>query len=222
MPVLRTAVAELSWLLGRGYATPSAVKLVGDRHRLDERQRMALLRCACADETRARRQARALPADKLRARILLVDTYNVLTTVEAALAGGLLLLARDGCYRDLASMHGSFKAVLETEPALVAIGSHLSGLDLQACRWLLDSPVSNSGRLAAQMRELFQKSSWAWEVELVRDPDAVMRNSVDGVVATADSAVLDAARHWYNLARRVVDAAVPEAAIVDLSCAAPS
>src|SRR5688500_10446127 len=30
-PTLRSAVADLSWLLTRGYADPSALKLVGDR-----------------------------------------------------------------------------------------------------------------------------------------------------------------------------------------------
>ena len=40
---LRTAVSELSWLLGRGYQSKSALKLVGDRHNLRERQRLAEL-----------------------------------------------------------------------------------------------------------------------------------------------------------------------------------
>ena len=38
-PALRQAVAELSWLLERGYASTSALKLVGDRWSLTERQR---------------------------------------------------------------------------------------------------------------------------------------------------------------------------------------
>ena len=57
-PALREAVHELSWLLGRGYAIVSALKLVGDRWSLTERQRMAVRRAACSDEARARRLAR--------------------------------------------------------------------------------------------------------------------------------------------------------------------
>ena len=41
-PVLRQAAADLSWLFGRGYASVSAVKLVGDRYALNQRQRMAV------------------------------------------------------------------------------------------------------------------------------------------------------------------------------------
>ena len=51
-----------------------------------------------------------------RGRGLWIDGYNVLTTVEAALAGGVILVGRDGCYRDMASMHGSYRKVSETRP----------------------------------------------------------------------------------------------------------
>ncbi|HSG88818.1 MAG TPA: DUF434 domain-containing protein, partial [Pseudomonadales bacterium] len=49
---LRTAVGDLSWLFSRGYAERSAVKVVGDRYRLRERQRIALRRSACSDAAR--------------------------------------------------------------------------------------------------------------------------------------------------------------------------
>ena len=45
-PGLRAATADLSWLLSRGYASPSAMKIVGDRYALDARQRMAVMRCS--------------------------------------------------------------------------------------------------------------------------------------------------------------------------------
>jgi len=80
-PRLRAAVADLSWLLGRGYAEVSARKLVGDRHALTERQRMAVMRCACSDEALAGRLSRRLDPEALRGRRLGIDGFNVLTTV---------------------------------------------------------------------------------------------------------------------------------------------
>ena len=47
LPALRAAIADLAWLLNRGYAVVSALKLVGDRWNLTERQRMAVRRSAC-------------------------------------------------------------------------------------------------------------------------------------------------------------------------------
>ena len=54
LPALRAAAADLCWLLDRGYASRSAV--VGNRHNLTSRQRMAVSRHACALEDVQRRQ----------------------------------------------------------------------------------------------------------------------------------------------------------------------
>src|SRR5688500_3971235 len=44
LPALREATRDLSWLLSRDYASPSALKLVGDRYQLEARQRIAAAR----------------------------------------------------------------------------------------------------------------------------------------------------------------------------------
>jgi hypothetical protein len=105
---LRDAVAHLSWLLTRGYAQPSALKLVGDRFNLDARQRTAVMRCACSDQAIEARRARQLQPLDVRGRTMLIDGYNVLTTAESALGGGVILVGRDGAVRDMASIHGSY------------------------------------------------------------------------------------------------------------------
>src|SRR2546423_5075754 len=85
---LRSAVGDLSLLLSRGYAQPSALKIVGDRYHLEARQRMAVMRAACTDQAVRHRQLRRIDSAALSGKPLLIDGYNVLTTVEAALAGG--------------------------------------------------------------------------------------------------------------------------------------
>src|SRR3954469_22971836 len=82
---LRAATHDLSWLLSRDYAQPSAVKIVGDRYRLNERQRMAVNRASCSDASRAKRRSSEVSAEALRDRPVEIDGYNVLTTIEAAL-----------------------------------------------------------------------------------------------------------------------------------------
>ena len=47
---LRTALADYSLLLTKGYAETGALKLVGDRFALTQRQRVAVMRSACTDE----------------------------------------------------------------------------------------------------------------------------------------------------------------------------
>jgi hypothetical protein len=147
VPAIHRGVADLSWLLAQGYADKGALKLVGDRFSLTERQRVAVMRSACSDPQRTSRQARCIPVTQLAGHSVAVDGYNLLITVEAALSGGVLLRGRDGCLRDLASIHGTYRRVEETLPAVELIGRLLEVQAVSEVLWLLDRPVSNSGRL---------------------------------------------------------------------------
>ncbi len=214
-PALRRAVGELSWLLTRGYAEKSALKLVGDRYNLTERQRTAVRRCACPDDALAGRREREVAPAEIAGRPVLLDGYNVLTTVEAALAGGVILEGRDRCLRDLASMHGTFRKVRETAPAIELLGGVLQTMAVSRCTWYLDRPVSNSGRLRETILQRAQAHHWPWTVELCDDPDALLAASAD-VVVTADSVILDRCARWLNLARLTVQTQVLGARLVSL------
>lgn len=221
VPVLRSAVDDYSWLLTREYTYPSALKLVGDRYLLSARQRMAVMRSSCSDQSLALRRRDEVLMQDGSARQVLVDGYNVLTTIESALAGGVLIIGRDGALRDLASMHGSWRHVEETVPAIILAGETLAETGVSRAKWLLDAPVSNSARLKRIIETLAKEHNWPWEVELVNDPDAELKMSQD-LVATADSVVLDICAHWLNLARYVVREHVEKAWLIDLSDITPS
>jgi hypothetical protein len=206
---------DLSWLLGRGYAPVSALKLVGDRSSLTERQRRAVQRATCSDEARARRAATRVSAEELAGRFLIIDGFNVLTTIEAALGGAVVLLCRDSTYRDIAGVHGTYRKVAETLPALEVLASVLRDLAVPRVGWLFDRPVSNSGRIRAVVLQTAAKHSYDWSVDLVDDPDRLLKASSD-IVATADSGILDAGPRWFNLARYAIGTACPSPWIVDL------
>lgn len=219
---LRRATSDLSWLLSRGYASPSALKLCGDRYALTERQRRAVSGAACSEATRERRRAkqvgldgeRPLPGDELW-----VDGFNVLLTLEVALGGGVVISCRDGCFRDIASVHGTYRRVYETVPAVRLLTEELVRIGVPRVCVFLDAPVSNSGRLAEICRrewETTPTSGIHFDVRLVRDPDAELAQG-GHLVATADGAVLDRCRSWINLAREVVSRRVPTAFVVDLA-----
>lgn len=222
---LRAATEDLSWLLSRGYSSVSALKLCGDRHGLTVRQRMAVSRSACSEQAQQRRSASRIDVGDVSAPgagaplgELWVDGFNVLLTVEVALGGGPVFLARDGCLRDIASVHGTYRKVVETEPAVGLLTDELLGFGLERVTVLLDAPVSNSGRLAGALRSEWARrglSDTRWQVLLVPNPDAELVRE-GRTVASADGAVLDGATAWVNLARRIVDARVPRAFRVDL------
>ena len=219
-PALQRAVHDLSWLLSCGYAQKSSLKLVGDRFALKERQRIALMRCACSDDALAKRSAKQIEKDLLDGETLLLDGYNVLTTIEAALAGGVIIKGGDGCFRDIASVHGTYRKVQETVPGIDLIGGFLASCAVSRCLWYLDRPVSNSGRLKKILLETASKQKWNWQVELVYDPDAVLSAS-DNIIASSDSEILNRCQRWFNLCRELVSSSLPQAWVVDLSTAPP-
>jgi hypothetical protein len=204
VPVLREATFELSWLLGRGYVNPSALKIVGDRHSLAARQRKAVERAAATDAGVAARTAKR--PSELAGLDVDVDAFNALIVGESLLSGAPVFRGRDGALRDLAGVHGSWRRVAETERVIALLAG-----ELRACksvRWLVDSPISNSGRLASMLR------AHGHEVHVISNPDRALAE--DGrVVATSDAWILDRCAGWIDLPARI--AADHPSWIVDLS-----
>ncbi|MBL7153868.1 MAG: DUF434 domain-containing protein [Phycisphaerae bacterium] len=217
---LRSAMADYALLLTKGYARKSSLKLVGDKFALTQRQRLALMRSACSDEQVASRTRRRVAVDALAGQRIAIDGYNVLITIEAAISGGVIFKGRDGCYRDLASIHGTYRKVSETIPAVELIGRFLQEIGVAGALWLLDKPVSNSGRLKTLIGELARKNDWPWEIELVLSPDAALIKG-DMIVATSDSVILDACKKWLNLAAEIITQKLPSATMIDLSPSSP-
>lgn len=216
MPNLRAAAADFCWLLDRDYAPRSALELVGNRYSLAARQRMALSRYACSEADARRRHEHRLEPAALRGREIWIDGYNVLTLIESALSGGIVLLCRDTCCRDIAGIHRRYRKVNETIPALQLVGETVAAWKVSACRWILDKPVSNSGRLKGLILDTAKTSSWNMEVELAFSPDYILSRT-QNVVASSDGIILGRCAAWVNLAREIIIERVPAAHLVDQS-----
>lgn len=203
-PLLTRAVDELSWLRGRGYAPKASLELVGNRYGLRDRQRRALQRAVASDDEIRQRLSRRVDLNQLENESVLVDGYNVILTIEAALSGGVLILARDGVLRDLAALSRHYRRLEVTEKAVELVAGVVEAGRPRAVSCLLDRPVSNSGRLKGLIESVTERSGMTWTVELSDQVDRSLIESSD-VVASADSVVLDRCSRWINLARIVVE-----------------
>ena len=132
----RSAVSDLALLLDRGYGRGAAAGLVADRWRFVSRERAALLRLACSDLERDARAHRRV--DEWRGRRVIVDGFNVAITLECGLGGAVVLAARDGSTRDLASA-ARWRPVAETAPALHAACETIAALGPESVDVLVDS-----------------------------------------------------------------------------------
>ena len=214
LPTLRAAVHDLAWLRTRGYGDSSSTKIVGDRYRLRRRQRDAVARSACSDAERAHRLVRRLGPTALEGRRVDIDGFNVLISVEGLLGGAFLFVGRDGAYRDVDPVQGTYRVVAETAPAIRAIRSTVTELRIPGVTWWLDAQVSNVGRLKTQLLNL-SPTALDWEVRIHETVDDVLVDR-NHVVATSDSAVLDRVGAWCALEQEVISHMNTEPNVRDL------
>lgn len=203
LSVLKQAVDDYSMLLSRNYSSNAALKLVGDHFLLNTRQRKAVERVSVPGSLVTSRYAKSITTSALRKKTICIDGYNQLITVESLLSGAFVFKCRDGSYRDIASIHGTYRKVEETIPAIKLIGRSLRDLDTGPVNWLLDSPISNSGRLKTMLTEIAEEHGWEWQVELNKNPDRILAE-VPGPVITSDSWILDQCRSWFNLTGYII------------------
>jgi len=198
------ALEDLYYLLGRDYPLKASLALAGNRYQLVKRQLQALQGMACsANELRQRKNTELSPAE-LKDKTILLDGFNVLIILETALSGGFVFEGLDGCFRDISSVHGSYRTVQTTEEALMLTGKTLQQLQLQKVIWVFDAPISNSGKLKSFCYEIAQKHGFPWEIILDNHPDKYLINN-KGLVCSSDGWVLNECTAWFNLGAWIIN-----------------
>lgn len=192
------------YLLTRGYAPNSSVEIVGNRYKLNKRQRMAILRISSSEQEIKSRNTKALFPKNLKNQIVSIDGFNLLIILESAMSGAYIFKGRDGTYRDISGVHGSYKRVQKTASVIKLVGDILRELEVEKVEWFLDKPISNSGRLKKNLQEIALEQKFNWEVELVNNPDKVLAESKN-IVISADGWVLDQATKWFNLGAFIIE-----------------
>lgn len=212
-PVFSEALDDFCFLLGRGYTEHVAVEFVGNRYTLNKRQRNAILRISASAEQVQRRKASEVGVRALKGAEIEIDGFNLLILLESALSGGYIFKGRDGTCRDLSSVHGSYKRVVQTQNAIVMAGNALQKSKVSRVKWYLDKPVSNSGMLKSMLIEISREHHFEWQVFLVNNPDKNLSKS-KAIVVTSDSVILDQVSQWYNLGRILIEQYIPDANVI--------
>jgi hypothetical protein len=188
----------LYYLLSKNYGEKGAVKLVGDRYHLTKRQRYALQRIVVPGFEVKESTDRRISKDLVKGNHVNLDGFNLLILAEVLQSNGYIFECVDSTYRDIASVHGSYRRVNETRIAIRTIGEVLNLLEPSGVTWYLDSPVSNSGRLGHLIREVSNINEWKWEVSLVHNADEVLIAQKQGIAVSSDRYVLSHCKQWFN------------------------
>ena len=199
---LKLAGDDLHYLINRGYPIKSASEFVGNHYLLSERQRLALVRSISTEKQIVGRKAKERFHLETGASVY-VDCFNTVISLEIAFSGSTLLLCMDGAIRDLAGLRGTYRLIDKTDLAIDAIRKVLEDEKVGEVHFLLDAPVSNSGRLKARIAERMVDSPVKAAFKVIPDVD---RNLYDREnVVTSDAAILDRCRSWFNLVKRAID-----------------
>lgn len=210
---IKIALEDMCYLLTRGYAEKSALSLVGNRYRLSARQQKAIRGMSASTDQIHQRIAKDIGVSILKGKHIAIDGFNLLIILESALSGAYVFKGLDTCYRDLSSVHGTYKRIQHTETAIELIGKVLEKAEVASVLWLFDKPVSNSGRLKQLLLELAARNNYNWTIHLEYAPDKLLAES-DAVVVTSDAWILDRVAQWCNLAKHIIENYVPQCNII--------
>ncbi|MGI6512236.1 MAG: DUF434 domain-containing protein [Catenisphaera adipataccumulans] len=195
LKILRQASRHISYLLEEGYDLKAAVTFVGNHFLLSKRQRLAIQRSLCTKAQAENRKAKEIEPAQLTGKTVWVDGFNEIITLEVLHCGSVLFEGQDGCIRDLASLHGTYRLIDETQDAIEDLFTVLHRAE-KICI-LLDEPVSNSGRLKTRIAEVAEAMHVKTDIQIVRDVDRVLGTKEN--VVSSDSVILDRCRSWINV-----------------------
>ena len=210
---LRAAGNDLYYLLNRGYPTKPASVFVGNHYLLSERQRIALVRSIAPEEKVRVRRDKELHHLKANS-VVYIDTFNTIISLEIAFSGSTLLRCMDGAIRDLAGLRGTYRLIDKTDMAAAAIRKVLEAEYVREAHFVIDAPVSNSGRLKAKLAEHMAGSTVKAEFEVIPDVDKNLYHK--DIVITSDAAILDKCASWFNLVKRAIDLEIGEYPYIEI------
>ena len=211
---LRKAARDVRYLLEAGYPVKNATAFVGNHLLLSERQRLALARALATEESISARKAKEMSAGDLTGRVLQIDGFNTVISLEIAFSGSTLLKCMDGTVRDLAGLRGTYRLIDKTDLAVSAIRNVLTENKAAGAVFYLDSPVSNSGRLKEKIAEIFDGSGLSLDFRVIADVDRVLMTAEN--VVTSDAVILDHCRSWYNLVSEAIQLEIGEYPFVEV------
>jgi len=210
---LKKAASDFRYFLNQGYPRKATLDLVGNRYGLTFNERHLLHRGIFSDTDSNSREKRKISIDKIRNIDLAIDGYNVIITIEAGLSGQPLILGDDGFIRDISGLSGNFKKTKKTDEALQLIIDILKKWKPHQTLFLLDAPISMSGKLAQEIRGWLKQEGLPGDAMAVKVPEKTLIG-FPGVVATSDTAIIDQSKKVIDLAGYIVSKKIRSKSII--------
>ena len=211
---LKEAGKDIYYLLNRGYKIKSATTFVGNHYLLSERQRIFLARSLSSQQDLKRREEKRIPLDYLEGKIVHIDGFNTVITLEVALSQGLLIKCQDGTIRDLAGLRGTYRIIDKTKIIMNYILETCLEKGMKQVNIYLDAPVSNSGQLRSLILETASNYNLDTIVHVISNVDTILENLE--YVITSDAIILNKCISWVNFSNFVISNKIKNYRILDI------
>ncbi|MBU0762928.1 MAG: DUF434 domain-containing protein [Candidatus Altiarchaeota archaeon] len=190
MDKLPGAQEDLRFLLDRGYRKEYALKFVGDHHNLLLKERNLLFRQTYSQREIQVTLSKLKPTEFITGRHLVIDGFNVLITIEHAMANGEVFLCQDGLVRDNVAAFSNYKIKESTRKAADKVIEILVKCPPKDICWVFDSQISGSGTLSQYVMKRLSEEKL--QGESITSPTADHQISkLNLLTATSDSALID-------------------------------
>jgi len=186
---VRQAADEYLWILSKGYPQGAALKLVGDKFMLTKDMRQVLYRGVVPDAL-AKVRSKKIGAVR-EGDLVLIDTYNVLFTVNNYLLGRPLFISNDGMLRDAGEMRGRIINKPQFSRSVAMMLEVLQMWSGASYIHYLDEPVSHSGRLSIELCKDMVQMGIEGDAFTVKSPDQVLKQESSDAICTSDGGIID-------------------------------
>ena len=199
---LEKAAYELYFLLNQGYPIKQTATFIGNHYMFSERQRLALVRTISSYEDCNSRFSKLITKFNDVSTVH-IDGFNTIITLEVALSGSPVFRSLDGTIRDLAGLRGNYRIIDKTEQAIHLIYQWLVSKEIHEAFFYIDSPVSNSGRLANMVKEMASMYELQVQTYVIPDVDITLEKKAN--VITSDAIILNKCISWVNMNQEIIE-----------------
>jgi len=186
---IKKAAQDLKYLLDRGYNKKTALNLVVNHYRLNEKQRNFLQRYVFSERDIQLHRSRLFSIKKISGRYIVIDGYNVLVTVEAILSKNLVR-GMDGFLRDTSAIFSKYKFDENTKRALKTIILTLREYKPRFVLFIFDSQISHSGDLASYVRHKLNEFGLEGDARTSMSADKEIVD-LNQITITTDSIIIE-------------------------------
>ena len=186
---VKQAAVEYLWILSKGYPQAGALKMVGDKFMLTRDMRQVLYRGVVPDTVAIARSKKIGKVKK--GDLVLIDTYNVLFTINNYLLGRPLFVSNDGMLRDAGEMRGRIINKPQFSRSIAMMLDILQMWPEASYIHYLDEPVSHSGRLSIELCKDMAEMGIEGDAFTVKSPDQMLKEERSDAVCTSDGGIID-------------------------------